>query len=1043
MIIDYLSRPIVSIVVSIFMVLFGSVSLGILPVELYPKMMPPMISLSTIYQGADANAVEQSVAVPLEQQFSGTEKMSYMSSSSANDGSLTLNVTFEVDSNPDLDQIHMQLRENQGISQLPEEVRAVGVDIQQSSGLPLLIFALTSDNKAFNPLFLANYARITLSDSLVRIKGVSKVDVLGAGKYAMRIWIKPDALARHQLTVTDVIAAIKSQNRENPAGQVGGEPSAKGQQRTLTIHARGRLHTEESFRNLVIKADTDGSLIRLNDVAKIELGADSYSVSSKFNGKQTALLCIYQSPGGNALETARGVIEKMKVLSGEFPPGLHSEIALDTTRSIEAGIEEIYYTMAEAMALVVIVVYLFLQGWRSAIIPLIAIPVSLMGTFILFPFIGYSINTLSLFGLVLAIGLVVDDPIVVVEAVEQNIKRFPTIVETVKQTMLDVRGPIIATTLVLLAVFVPAILIPGISGKLFGQFSITVCVAVIISAFNSLTLSPALSILLLRSHLGHDNSRGGLAGQFNRLFSVLTDRYIVVSRLLIARSRYAIVFLGIVLLLIVGIQHKIPTAFVPEEDQGFLTLSLQLPTGASLQRTSQASSDIDSLIREFPGVSGVTSIIGSNLASGINSTYTAFYFVDLLPWSMRGESGLSASSIMHKLNKRLIDMPDGSAFVSSPPAIPGIGTSGGISMVIEDQGGHDFNYLHTNLDKFIKASRKVPELAFVSTNLVSNAPQIQVDVDRDKSMKHGVDVSDVFRTLQSFMGSEMVNYFNMYGRQWPVIIEAGSEYRDSVAKIGQLYVKNREGDMVPLDALTHYSETTGPEFISRHNMYRGGQVYALPGSGYTTKQGMSALEKVFNEVMPHDMRFEYTGMSYQEKRASSGLSLQSIIMLSIISVYLILAAQYESWSIPLSVIFSMPFVIFGALAALMISNSPMNVYSQIGLIILIGLSAKNSILIVEKARVLRRNGLSIEAAALAAAQSRFRPIIMTALTFIFGVTPLLFATGSGAQARSSMGVTVLGGMISATIIATLFIPVSYCVVEKLSDRIRIILGRVC
>lgn len=1036
MIIDYLSKPIVSIVVSIFIVILGSVSLGLLPVELYPNMMPAMVSLNTTYQGADANAVEQSVAVPLEQQFTGTEKLSYMSSTSANDGSLTLNVTFDVDSNPDLDQIHMQLRANQGASQLPEEVRTAGIDIQKSSGLPLLIFALTSDNEAFDALFLANYARIGLNDAIVRVKGVSKVDVLGAGKYAMRIWMRPDALARHQLTVTDVIAAIKSQNRENPAGQLGGEPSPKGQQRTLTIHARGRLETEDDFRNLVIKADKDGSLIRLNDVAKVEIGADSYNITSRFDGKQTALLCIYQSPGSNALETARGVIRKMNNLSDGLPPGLSINLALDTTRAIEAGIDEIYHTMAEALALVVFVVYIFLQGWRAALIPLIAVPVSLMGTFILFPFIGYSVNTISLFGLVLAIGLVVDDPIVVVEAVEQNRKNFPTIAEAVKKTMTNVRGPIIATTLVLLAVFLPTLLIPGISGKLFGQFATTVCVAVIISAFNSLTLSPALAILLLRSPLSHNGCGGGLTNRFNEFFSILTARYVGVSRLLIEKSGYAIAILIVVLVLVIGIQYRIPTAFVPEEDQGFLTLSLQLPAGASLQRTSEVASNIDSRIREVPGVSSITSIIGSNLASGINSTYTAFYFVNLLPWSIRNESGLTASSIIKSLNKILIDIPDGTAFALSPPAIPGIGTSGGISMMIEDRGGHDFNYLNSNLDKFIKSSRKAPELAFVSTNLVSNAPQIQVDVDRDKSMKHGVDISDVFRTLQSFMGSELVNYFNIYGRQWPVIIEASPEYRNSITRVGQLYVKNKSGDMVPMDALTHYSETTGPEFVSRHNMYRGAQIYALPTGGYTSEQGMKALERVFHEVMPYDMGYDYTGMSYQEKRAASGPSLQSIITLSLVSIYLILAAQYESWSVPLAVIISTPFVIFGALVALMLSNNPMNIYCQIGLIILVGLAAKNAILIVENARILRRQGLSIEAAALVAAQNRFRPIIMTALTFIFGATPLILATGSGAQARSSMGMTILGGMLSATIFATLFIPVSYCLVEKLSDRIR-------
>lgn len=1032
---SYLSRPIVSIVITIFISLLGLGALRVLPIELYPKLAPTSISVNANYPGADAETVEQSVATALEQQVSGLEHVSYMTSSNSNDGSMSLNVVFDPESDPNEDQILLQLRTNRGESQLPDEVRASGLTIQKTAGLPLLVFALSANDEAYNETFLSNYARITLNDQLMRESGVSSVGIMGAGKYAMRIWVKPDQLAKYELTVPDVSNAVRSQNRVNPAGQIGGEPTKDSQKYTLTIRARGRLQSVEEFNNIIVKSNDDGSFVRLKDIAKVELGSDSYDLKSRYNGKPTALLCIYQAPGSNALETSQAVKDKMEELSKSFPTGVSYKLALDTTKSISEGIHEIILTLVEALILVLLVVFMFLQGWRPTLMPLLAIPVSLLGTFCLFPFVDYSVNLLSLFGLVLAIGLVVDDPIVVVESIEHHLDKGFKITEAISETMKQVRSPIIATTLVLIAVFAPTAFIPGISGQMFKQFSVTVCVAVIISAFNSLTLTPALASIFLKNRKANDDHLVfAIKRKSSSFINSFTTRYVNLCDYFICKPVYFVATIVSVLFLSFIVFRFLPSTFIPQEDQGYLMVGIQLPAGSSMKRTSIVSAEIESRILSIEGVDGVATIVGDNMASGVKASYSAFFFVALKNWNDRESNKITADSLLLKINTLLQSYSSAYGFAFSPPAIPGVGTSNGISMMVEDRGGYDATYLKNNLDHYMEKLRGIPELAFVSSSSGQEVPQIIVDVKRDKSLRHGVNNSDIFETLQSFMGSSFVNYFNDFGRQWPVIIEADPEYRDSYTRLGQFYVRNKTGKMVPLDTLTNINEGYGPEVINRHNLFRAAKLQAIPSPNVSSAAAMIAMEKIFRESLPAEMAFEYTDMSYQEKSSQSGIGILGLSIIALISVYLILAAQYESWTTPLSVLIVSPIAIFGGLLATAIAGLQFSIYSQIGIIMLIGLSAKNSILIVEYAKNKYLNGSLLRDAALEAASLRFRPILMTAFAFLFGVLPLVFSSGAGAVARRSVGVAMFGGMSAATLLSLLFIPCSFYFVEIISLR---------
>lgn len=1032
----FINRPIVAMVISIITVIVGLVSMLQLPVAQFPKIAPPEIQVRTAFVGADAQTVEQSVATPIEQQISGVDQMNYTYSINASDGSLRSTTNFDVSSDPNVDQVLTQMRVGQAQSQLPTEVNNYGVSVIKSLSAPLMLVALYSPNGTHDNLFLANYAYINLNDRMTRVPGIASVTVFGAGQYAMRYWVKPDQLAKLNITVPEIVSAIQAQNTVNPAGQIGGEPSPNGQQFTYTIRAQGRLSSQEDFENIVIRANTDGSIVRLKDVARVELGAQTYSIKGHFSGKPAAIMAIYQLPGSNAVDAANGVRKAFAELKQSFPPDFDYEIALDTTASVRQGLKEIADTLWEALALVVLVVFIFLQGWRPTLIPLLAVPVSLIGTFILFPLFGFSINTLSLFGLVLAIGLVVDDAIVVVEAVEHHIEQGMAPREATLRAMEEVSGPVVAIAIILAAVFIPTAFIPGITGRLYQQFALTIAISVIISAFNALSLSPALCALLLKKRTEVRGPLGAFYRWFNRVFKRANNGYVSVSRALIHKSVVAVVLL-IGFAVVAGVfQKKIPSSFLPEEDQGYVYVSMQLPFAASMQRTEEAAKKVEQIITNTPGVKGYVGVLGFSLLSTVQSTYNAFFFVTLKPWDERTKPEEQYAAIKARLNAQLSRLPDGIVVTFSPPAIPGVGTSGGFTFVLQDRSGRDVAFLAENLNKFLEAARKRPELATVSTTFLPAVPQIFVDVDRDKALKQGVEISQVYRTLQAFMGGTFVNYFNRFGRQWQSYLQAEGEYRGDPENLGKFYVRNSAGQMVPLSALTRIEHRSGPEFTMRYNLARSAQINGSAAPGYSSAQAMDVLEQVFKETMPPEMGFGYLGMSFQEKQAQQGISPLAIFGLSLLFVFLILAALYESWSLPFSVLLTVPVAVFGAFAALLSRQMENNVFAQIGLVMLIGLAAKNAILIVEFAKMKFDEGADLVEAALQGAQLRLRPILMTSFAFILGCVPLWLASGSGAVARRVMGTAVIGGMLAASFLAIFLIPAMFYLVERLAGAKR-------
>jgi HAE1 family hydrophobic/amphiphilic exporter-1 len=1026
----FINRPIVAMVISIVLVITGAVTVATLPTALFPDINPPEILIRATYPGANAQAVEESVAIPIEEQMSGVDNMNYMYSINSNDGLMSMIVDFDVKTNPDTDQILTKVRESQAEPQLPVDVRNLGVTVQKSLFTPLMLVSLYSPDDSRDEVFLANYAYINIIDELLRLPGIGNVQVFGAGQYSMRLWVKPDLLAQKGIIVPDIINAIQEQNAINPAGQIGGPPTPEGQEYTYAVHAQGRLTTPEQFGDIVLRETNEGGVVRVKDVARVELGAQLYNVVGRFNGRPAAIIAVYQLPGSNAIDAVDGVRKKIDQLKQRFPQGMDYVVSLDTTQAVREGIREIIKTLLIALCLVILVVYLFLQNWRATLIPLLAVPVSLVGTFIVFPALGFSINTLSLFGLVLAIGLVVDDAIVVVEAVQRHIELGESPKDATFNAMKEISGPVIGMALVLSTVFVPTAFIPGITGRLYQQFAVTIAVSVLISGFNALSLSPALSALLLRPAKPSRGLPGKFFSWFNRTFSRGTQRYVTVCGTLIRKSPVALLLLACFAIAAGFLGLQLPTSFLPEEDQGYFYVNLQLPQASSLVRTEAVAQEVQKIIAATPGVRYTTAAVGFSLLSTVRSTYSAFFFVTLRPWSERKKPEEQIESIQARLNEELSKIPQAIAFGFSPPSIPGVGTAGGFTFILEDRAGKDIDFLNSNLKRFLDAAQKRPELAGLATTFLPSVPQIHAYADRDKILKQGVPVGDVYRTLQVFLGGVFVNYFNRFGRQWPVYVEADGTYRSSIEGTRQFYVRNNRGDPVPLDSVMKFRPQTGPEFISHHNLFRSAQVNGHAASGYSSTQAMDALEEVFRETMPREMGYDYQGMSFQEKKAQQGVPPAAVFGFSLLFVFLILAALYESWSLPFSVLLGTPIGVFGAFAALFLRKMENDVFAQIGLVMLIGLAAKNAILIVEFARTEHERGKPPAEAALAGAKLRLRPILMTSFAFIFGCLPLWTASGAGAVARRIMGTTVVGGMVAASGIAILLIPVIFYLVEK-------------
>jgi hydrophobic/amphiphilic exporter-1 (mainly G- bacteria), HAE1 family len=1037
----FINRPIVAMVISILMVLVGVVAIAGLPTAQFPNIADPMIQVKATYPGADAQTIAESVATPIEQQMSGVSGMNYMYSLSASSGGgMTLYVDFQLGTDINTDQILAQMRSGQANSQLPSEVTQQGVIVQPGTTAPFMLLNLYSPSGAYDNIFLANYATINLQYALTRISGVGQVQIFGAGPYAMRIWINPDRLASLGVTVSDITNAVKAQNKVNPAGQIGGEPVPSGQQFTYNVRAPGRLPTPEEFGEIVVRAQPDGSILRLKDVGRVELGAQYYSFLARMGvagtGKPSqpaALIALYLTPGSNALQTRNNVLKMMEEARRRFPQGLDYTTALDTTLAVSAGIHEIYKTLIEALVLVIFVVYIFLQGVRATLIPLLAVPVSLIGTFVVFPMLGFSINTLSLFGLVLAIGLVVDDAIVVVEAVEHHIEHGLTPHDAAVKAMEEVSGPVIAIALILAAVFIPTAFVPGITGQLYKQFAVTIAISVLFSAFNALTLSPALSALLLRPKKPARGPLGAFFRWFNRIFGRATDGYVNVCKHLIHKAGFAFLLLAAFTAAAGFFGKNIPGSFLPDEDQGYLYGGLQLPNSSSLQRTSEAAREVEQVMMKTPGVEYVSTVVGYSMLSGVNATYSAFFFISLKPWEERKTPETSYEGIKTHLMRELSRIPSGLAFSFPPPAIPGVGTSGGATFILEDRSGGGVEFLAKNAQLFVGELRKRPELAGVLSTALLSVPQVGVKVDNAKAMTQQIQLSDLYQTVQTFMGGSLINFFNRFGLQWQVYVQADGDYRTRAENLGKFYVRNASGDMVPLSTLTTTYPRSGAEFLMRYNLFNCVQINASAAPGYSSAQVMAALEDVFHNTMPSQMGFDYSGMSYQEQKAAQGVSPAVVFGLAFFIVFLIMAAQYESWTLPFSVLLGVPIAVFGAFFALYFRQLDNDVYAQIGLVMLIGLSAKNAILIVEFAKLEYDKGKPLIEATLTGARLRLRPILMTAFAFILGCVPLWAASGAGAISRRVLGTVVIGGMLAATILAIFFIPVSFEVIERLSQ----------
>lgn len=1028
----FVHRPIVAMVIAIIIVIVGGVSMIGLPIEQYPNLTPPIVEVRGTYTGANAISVEESVATPLEQEINGVDNMIYMKSTNSNDGTMTIQVSFDVGTDPDMNTVLSQNRVSAASAKLPEAVTKFGVTTKKSLPNILMLITLTSDGR-YDQDFLGNYGLINIKDQLARIKGIGRVNVMGAANYSMRIWVKPDRLAHMGLTVAEIINAINEQNLIVPGGKFGAEPAPPGTEFTYSVRLPDRFNSPEAFGEIVVRTQPDGSQIKLRDVATINLGVETYNMIPRLNGETAAIIALYQAPGSNAVELAASVIAEMDLLAQSFPESVKYDVSLDSTAPITAGIRDIVITLFIALALVVLVVFIFIQDWRATLIPTLAIPVSLIGAFMFFPALGFTINVLSLLGLVLAIGIVVDDAIVVVEAVQVNIAKGMKAKEATLDAMAKVTAPVIATTLVLIAVFIPVAGMAGITGLLYQQFAITIVVSVIVSSVNALTLSPALCSILLKEPKPYGGALGWFFKKFNKGMDKTTESYMSFTNIIARKLKRSAAF---ILIMTVGAGFfggLVPGGFIPEEDMGYFFVNIQLPNAASIQRSDVIAKDVENILKEFEEIEYITTAVGYSILSGAMTSNTGFLFVSLIDW---GDRDFTAIELIAQVNRKLaVEVKGAQVFAFGPPAIPGLGNGSGFSIMLQDKGGNDPGYLSENTMKFIKKANERPEIGTAFTTFQATVPQRFMDIDKEKALKLGIRLNDLYTTVGAFMGGAYVNDFTRFGRLYKTYIQAEPEYRVDESQINNFFIKNNVGKMVPLATVATIRPISGPDYTTRFNLYRSVEVTGTPAAGYTSEQARTALKEVATEVLPQDMSYAWNAMSYQEEKASGSLML--ILSFSLLFVFLILSAQYESWSLPLSILLGTPFAIFGALFALWVARmfSPTfenNIFAQVSFVMLIGMAAKNAILIVEFANEEFKKGLSLFDAAIAAAKSRFRPILMTAFSFILGVFPLVLASGSGAEARKVMGMALLGGMSLATLLGIFMYPMLFVLIGKLA-----------
>jgi len=1038
----FIQRPIFAAVLSLLILIGGAISLFQLPISEYPEVVPPTVVVRADFPGANPKVIGETVASPLEQAIVGVEGMLYMSSQSTIDGRLTLTVTFALGTDLDNAQVQVQNRVTRTMPTLPTEVQRLGVTVDKASPETMMVH-LTSPDQRYDMLYLSNYAALNVKDELARLDGVGDVQLFGMGNYSLRVWLDPNKVASRGLTATDVVTAIREQNRQVAAGALGAPPSDAGNSFQLSINAQGRLVSEEEFENIIIRVGDNGEITRLRDIARVELGSNQYALRSLLNNQPAVAIPVFQRPGSNAIEISDSVRGRMAELKKSFPQGMDYEVVYDPTIFVRGSIEAVVHTLLEAVVLVVLVVVLFLQTWRASIIPLAAVPVSLIGTFAVMHMFGFSLNTLSLFGLVLAIGIVVDDAIVVVENVERNIALGKSPVEATRQAMKEVTGPIVATTLVLCAVFVPTAFISGLSGQFYQQFALTIAISTVISAINSLTLSPALAAILLKDHhapkdafsRGLDKLFGGwLFAPFNRMFERASNRYVgTVRRVLRGSSIAMLIYGGLLVLGYLGFSST-PTGFVPQQDKQYLVAFAQLPDAATLDRTEVVIKRMSEIAGKHPGVENTVAFPGLSINGLTNSPNSGIVFVTLKDFGLRKDESMSAGAIAAELNGQFSEIQEAYLAIFPPPPVQGLGTIGGFRLQIQDRGNLGYEELYTQTQNILNKARQLPELNPMSvfTSYQVNVPQVDAAIDREKAKTHGVAISDIFDTLQVYLGSLYANDFNRFGRTYQVNVQADQQFRLEPEQIGQLKVRNNRGEMVPLSTFVKVNDSAGPDRVMHYNGFLTAEINGAAAPGYSSGQAEAAIAKLLNEELPIGMTFEWTDLTYQQILA--GNTAIFIFPLCVLLAFLVLAAQYESWSLPLAVILIVPIVLFTAITGVIIAGLDNNIFTQIGLIVLVGLACKNAILIVEFAKEKQEEGLDRVAAVLESCRLRLRPILMTSIAFIMAVVPLVLSSGAGAEMRHSMGVAVFSGMIGVTFFGLLLTPVFYVLIRGFVEK---------